>query len=42
MNLGARQSAPQEIGKLFESDTLLPERYYAALRKATMAIPSGV
>ncbi len=34
MSFGASQSAPQEFGKLFAADTLVPDRYYSALRKS--------
>ena len=34
MSFGASQSAHQEIDKLFETDTLVPDRYYSALRKS--------
>jgi len=34
MSFKASVYAHPEIGKLFESDTLLPERYYSALRKS--------
>lgn len=33
MGLGSREYAHQDIGNFFESDTLLPERFYSALRK---------
>lgn len=33
MGLGSREYAHLDIGHLFESDTLLPERFYSTLRK---------
>lgn len=39
MSFAPRPYAPQEIGKLFESDTSLPERYYSALRNSHHSDP---
>ena len=33
VSLGTSEYAHREIGKLFEADTLVPDRYYSALRQ---------
>ena len=39
MGLGPREYAHQDIGNLFESDPLLPERFYSTLGKNRYADP---
>lgn len=39
MSLGPKPSIYHDIGKWFESDASLPERYYAALRKSSHGNP---
>jgi len=39
MGLGPHEHAHQDIGKLFGSDTLLPEHFYSTLRKSHYGDP---
>jgi hypothetical protein len=39
MSFGPNEYAHQDIGKLFESDTLLPEQFYSTLRKSDHGNP---